>query len=138
MFDVYNVPVLGREEDGADQVAAFVMLQFSKDVALTTIKGAAYSYKIQANLGSDAYWDEHGTPAQRFFNYVCIAYGSPHRDAFKSFVDAGLLPETRAKHCGEEYAQVEKAFRRYILPNINRDLMKIVQETDWLPKSSGR
>jgi hypothetical protein len=138
LFDIYNVPVLGREEDGADQVAAFVMLQFSRDVALTTIKGAAYSYKVLAERGSPAYWDEHGTSAQRFFNYLCIAYGSPYSDAFKSFVDAGLLPPARALHCKEEYAQVDKAFRRYILPHINRDLMKIVQETDWLPKSTGR
>jgi hypothetical protein len=138
LFDIYNIPVLGREEDGADQIAAFVMLQFSKDVALTTIKGAAYSYKMLAERGSPAYWDEHGTPSQRFFNYLCIAYGSPHRDAFKPFVDAGLLPPARARNCNNEYAQVDKAFRRYVLPNINRELMRIVQETEWLPRSTGR
>ena len=108
------------------------------DGTSTTIKGAAYSYKVLAERGSPAYWDEHGTSAQRFFNYLCIAYGSPYSDAFKSFVDAGLLPPARALHCKEEYAQVDKAFRRYILPHINRDLMKTVQETDWLPKSTGR
>ena len=34
-------PVFGREEDAADQLSAFLMLQFGKDVARTTIRGAA-------------------------------------------------------------------------------------------------
>src|SRR5262249_11427315 len=115
-----------------------VMLQFNKEVALTTIKGAAYSYKVLAARGSPRYWDVHGTPAQRFSNYLCIAYGSPHHEAFKPLADSGLLPATRAKNCDKEYQQVDRAFRRYVLPHISRELMKIVQETEWLPKNTGR
>ena len=33
-----NIPVFGREEDAADQLSAFLMLQFGKDVARTTIR----------------------------------------------------------------------------------------------------
>ncbi len=41
--DLLNLPVLGREEDSADQIAGFIMLQFGKDVARIAIKGTAYS-----------------------------------------------------------------------------------------------
>src|SRR3954470_18428405 len=39
LFDIQDIPVFGREEDAADQIAALIMLQFGKDVALTTVKG---------------------------------------------------------------------------------------------------
>ena len=42
--DLLNLPVLGREEDAADQIAGFIMLQFGKEVARTAIKGTAYSW----------------------------------------------------------------------------------------------
>src|SRR5262249_10921657 len=32
MFDMLDVPVFGREEDAADQMASFLALQFNKDV----------------------------------------------------------------------------------------------------------
>ena len=45
MFDMLDVPVFGREEDAADEVAAFIALQFNKDVARTIIKGFAYFWE---------------------------------------------------------------------------------------------
>ena len=41
-----RIPVLAREEDTADQIAAFVMLQFGTDVAKTMIKGEAYGWYL--------------------------------------------------------------------------------------------
>ena len=42
--NLLRLPVLGREEDTADQIAAFVMLQFGRDVARTLIKGETYGW----------------------------------------------------------------------------------------------
>ncbi len=39
VFDLMDAPVFGRQEDAADQMAAFVALQFGKDNARTLIKG---------------------------------------------------------------------------------------------------
>src|SRR5262245_17397755 len=39
LFHIQDVPLFGREEDGADQIAALMMLQFGPKVAMTTIKG---------------------------------------------------------------------------------------------------
>jgi hypothetical protein len=59
--------------------------------------------------------DEHGTPAQRFYNLLCIAHGAEPR-LFQDVVDKGYLPKDRADGCDEEYAQVQKAFRHLIEP----------------------
>jgi hypothetical protein len=138
LFDILNVPVFGREEDAADQLSAFLMLQFGKDVARTTIKGAAFTYLNTKNPRSRAeYADEHGTDAQRFFNYVCLAYGG-EPEAFRDYVDSGVLPKVRAQGCAREYQLVRRAFAKTILPHIDVELMKKVQSVQWLRQTDGR
>ena len=138
LFDILKIPVFGREEDAADQISAFVMLQFGKDVARTTIKGAAYTYLNSKNPRTRTeFADEHGAPAQRFFNYICLAYGGEPA-AFKEYVDQGILPKARAEQCPREYQLVRRAFAKTILPHVDLDLMKKVQSIQWLRPSDGR
>ena len=40
--------------------------------------------------------DEHGTPAQRLYNLLCIAYGSD-KELFADVVEKGYLPKERAE-----------------------------------------
>ena len=138
LFDMLNIPVFGREEDAADQLSAFLMLQFGKDVARTTIKGAAFTYLNPKNPRTRTeFADEHGTNAQRFFNYVCLAYGGDP-DTFQSYVDSGVLPKARASGCSREYLQVRRAFAKTLLPHIDVELMKKVQSEKWLQPTDGR
>src|SRR3982751_4701787 len=70
VFNMLQIPVLGREEDAADQFAAYVMLRLSKDEARRMILGTAYQHKTQmpgpeVTLVLQAFSDEHSTPAQR-------------------------------------------------------------------------
>lgn len=137
LFDMYDVSVFGREEDAADQMSAFVMLQFGREVAVTTIRGAAFTYLNAAKMkGRVEYADEHGAPQQRFFNYICLAYGGDP-EAFRDYVDRGVLPKERAVRCPAEYRQVRRAFGKTILPNINVELMKQVQSRRWLRPGDG-
>ncbi len=138
LFDILNIPVFGREEDAADQISAFVMLQFGQDVARTTIRGAAFTYLNSKNPRSRTeFSDEHGAPAQRFFNYLCLAYGGAQA-VFKDVVEQGMLPKDRAANCPREYQQVRRAFAATILPHVDLDLMKKVQSVQWLRQTDGR
>jgi Putative metallopeptidase len=138
LFDILNVPVFGREEDAADQLSAFLMLQFGKDVARVTIKGAAYTYLVSKNPRTRTeFADEHGAPAQRFFNYMCLAYGG-EPDAFREYVDRSVLPKVRANGCQREYQLVRRAFGKTIYPHIDQELMKKVQSIQWLRRNDGR
>ena len=49
VFDYLSVPILGREEDAADQFAAYILLQFAESDARRLIYGVAYSYNIDAS-----------------------------------------------------------------------------------------
>jgi hypothetical protein len=140
IIDMLKVPVFGREEDAADQLAAFILLQFGNDVARRTITGAALLFRqmaIDQRPGSMDFASVHGLPAQRFVNVLCIAYGA-QRELFQDFVDKGLLPRRRVGHCHWEYRQIAYAFRTLISPHIDPELQKKVQTREWLQPSIGR
>lgn len=128
------MPILGREEDAADQVAGFVMLQFGRDVAKTTIKGSAWKWANQ-DWSNPAYHGVHSTPQTRFYNFLCMAYGGDP-DTFKQFVDIGWLPKWRAPLCANEYEQAKRAFETTIGPHLDLDLVKRVQATTWIETSN--
>jgi hypothetical protein len=93
IFEILSVPVFGREEDAADQVAAYIVLQLGKDQARRQIVGVAYAYMTEAKAEAkttpklERFANEHGTPAQRFYNVLCIAYGADPK-AFGDLVHA--------------------------------------------------
>ena len=129
--DMLNIPVFGREEDVADQIAEFVGLQFGKDVSTLVTKGAAWIWLSEARgaVVPEDYADEHSTSAERFYNYLCLGYGGDP-ESFKDLANA-FLPKARAPGCAREYQQVKTAFTKTILPYIDPDLMKKAQATQW-------
>jgi hypothetical protein len=134
VFDYLNVPILGREEDAADQFAAYLLLQFASSDARRLIAGVAYSYNIDATVPSlkkNPYADEHGLPAQRFYNVLCMAYGADSK-LFADLVVKGYLPNERAEGCGDEYAQVASAMKQLIRPHIDQKRAKRVRAKQWL------
>ena len=46
LFDILDVPIFGREEDAADEIAAFVALQFQRQVAETVVAALAASLDL--------------------------------------------------------------------------------------------
>jgi hypothetical protein len=140
VFDLLKVPVFGREEDAADALAAFVLLQFGKDVARRTITGTAHFWSTMAAgrpLDKSEFATGHGVPDQRFYNVLCIAYGAD-RDLFGDFVRNGLLPRQRAASCDAEYRQIRYAYQRLVAPHVDVELQKQVQGRQWLKPDDGK
>lgn len=135
MFDMFDVPRFGREEDAADENAAFLAQQFNKDVARTIIKGFVYNWALETDPTSRspmrAWSDEHGSASQRMYNTLCLAYGGDPQ-TFKEFIDRGWLPKQRAAGCGHEYNLVKQAFVKTILPFVDPAIMVRVQKAQWL------
>jgi hypothetical protein len=135
-FDMLKVPVFGREEDAADQMAIFLALQFSPPVARLITRGDLFFWRNRQNpTSSKAYSDEHGTASQRFYNELCWAYGG-NPQAFEDMVDN--LPKQRAENCAAEYELMRAAFAKTILPFIDPAMMAKVQQRDWLKVLIGK
>jgi hypothetical protein len=146
VFDVFELPVWGREEDAADRLAAFLMLQFGTDMARRLLNGAAFFFEASDRTwtGSD-FSEVTATDAQRFYNYLCIAYGGDEQ-AFADFVQSkqtqgrhDLLPLTRKAGCRSEYFDLRYAFEQTIMPWVDQGLLrKVLAKKDWLRTDDGQ
>ena len=141
LFDYIDPPILGREEDAADQVSAFIYLQLGKDEARRLIMGTAYTYLLEVQdtdpPSMAEYADEHSTSEQRVFNLLCIAYGADP-ELFEDVVVMGGLPDERIEICEEEYEHIAYAYQTLIGPHIVPDLAKKIFDRSWLPENTSR
>jgi hypothetical protein len=142
VFDIFQVPLFGREEDAADQFAVYIMLQFGKDQARRWVLGASYAanefikdYKRNPKVEKDLekYSSVHGLPEQRFYNLMCLAYGADP-NLFSNVVESGFLPKRRAQNCEYEYQTFRRAYLREIRPHIDREMARAVLDTTWFSR----
>jgi Putative metallopeptidase len=129
LFDLLKVPILGREEDAADQVATFVLLRAGEGVARRVLTGAAWMYlhDSKGRMPDDSdFSDVHGLDSQRFYNVICLAHGS-NPVSFKGMVDKGYLPKDRADGCPDEFRQVAFAVKKLIDPSVDVAMAKEVR-----------
>ena len=131
LFDLLDVPIWGRIDDAADRLTAFVMTQFGEDNARTTILGSALFFNWSARTWTGKDFASVESPeAQRFYNFLCIAYGADPI-AFDNLKTNGALPEYRSAQCEKEYQQVRKAFDLRVMPFIDADLLIKARARKW-------
>jgi hypothetical protein len=134
IFDVLKIPVWGRVDEAADNVTALIMLEFGEELAWTTILGSAW-YLAQRGLLGTGFFSDAARPleAQRFYNYLCFAYGAQAK-SYEFLVNGFNLPPERAKLCREEYFKLRRAFRTTFLRHIDATLIEQVKRRKtWLP-----
>jgi hypothetical protein len=137
VFDLLQIPVLGKEEEAANLFAAYVQLQLGREDARALIAGAALlsHRELQDEKGKRVAIEDfagvHALPIQRHFNLVCLAYGFD-RELFADAVTEWRLPRSRARSCRNEYRRFDLAFKRLIMPHIDRKRWQEVQSRRWL------
>ncbi|HLH92541.1 MAG TPA: DUF4344 domain-containing metallopeptidase [Xanthobacteraceae bacterium] len=132
ILQVFDIPVWGKEEDAADLLGAFLMLQFDAHTATVTILGAAQLFVANTSaLGKVDYVSDVSPPAQRFYNFLCIAVGGDQID-FGGLVEKGFLPKDRAEGCRAEYEKIRRAFDIRLMPHVDADLVVKIRAIDWL------
>jgi len=119
----FQLPVIGREEDGADDFAIVQLLRagsaFSHRVLVEAAKGWFLSDLRDRNDKEPLYFfDEHGLDKQRAYSIVCIMVGSDPT-GFKDLADETKLPDDRQRTCKRDYDKavsgwdaVLKSYRR--------------------------
>ena len=113
LVDLLELPVTGQEEDAVDDFSALLLVEGG-------IPGAAADAAIFWGLTSKeptraAFADEHSLDQQRFYNILCVVYGS-NPDAYASWVP-NLLPEDRAVKCPAEYEQKKNSWDALLTPH---------------------
>jgi hypothetical protein len=108
----WQIPALGRQEDVADQLAAFVLIGAGEETTAAVLDWAESYLAFQAfergEMHTD-YTDVHSLDEQRFYNLTCLVYGSNPK-THEDMVDDLDLPLSRAVRCQREYELVRSAW----------------------------
>ena len=110
-----NLPILGREEDVADQFATF----------MTTYEGVgghafAWAAALELMLAAEredsreAYLDTHSSSPQRARSIVCLAYGSAPEEFFD--IPEEVLPPSQRGTCVSDSRRMVESFERLLGP----------------------
>jgi hypothetical protein len=118
LIHLLDLPAVGREEDSVDQLATLTLISMG-DAGVEMAESGAYWFQLQSKKGNHTtpFWDEHGFDGQRFYNIMCLIYGS-NPDKYKAFTKNGDLPVERARRCAEEYVKIDKAWNRLLEPHL--------------------
>lgn len=105
LIDQYDLPVAGNEEDAADRCSAYVNLKELGEDGVRAVYAAADAFAIESKQGDNSkrnLADEHLLREQRFYNSLCMIYGSDP-EKHSRIVEGGYLPKERAKRCQGEF-----------------------------------
>ena len=129
VFDIFTLPILGREEDAADQFAAYAILSVDKADAKRLIGGTAWMWAQEAKADKPDRGDladVHSLSSQRFFNLLCMAYGAD-ADTFGFIVKKGYLPQDRARGCKHEYDRFALSVSQVFSGNIDKERLEAIR-----------
>ena len=114
LIHTLQLPVLGREEDAADTLAIAGLLIADKEKLepnlLERLIVISDEWLLEWNENEDqpAYWDSHSLEIQRFYNIVCLIYGSD-TERFKGIAFGTALPVERSFDCQDEFSMARHA-----------------------------
>lgn len=117
LIDAYRLPLTGNEEDAADRCSAYISLEEIPDGARYVL-AAADAFAVESKLSgarSRNLADEHLLQEQRFYNSLCMIYGS-NPAKYANIVGGKYLPETRAARCPSEYERTIQSWRELLKP----------------------
>ncbi|HSU82573.1 MAG TPA: DUF4344 domain-containing metallopeptidase [Thermoanaerobaculia bacterium] len=121
LITLYQLPVAGREEEAADQIATLILLGSGKEGGSTAVDSASVllvqqrNAAVQARLARLPFWSGHGFNEARLTDILCWVYGRDPQ-AFQELVGDGTLPAARAQGCAAEYEKVAKAWSEPLAP----------------------
>jgi hypothetical protein len=115
LVDVLDLPITGREEDVADQLAVVTLMEAGEKGAHAAYSGTLAIQPATSDFEQYEFADEHSLGPVRLFNVLCWIYGSDPTK-YSPIVDDGHLPEERAVRCPGEWDRMSKSWQRLLQP----------------------
>ncbi len=117
LIHILDLPAVGREEDSADQLATITLIAAGDEGVAMALSGAYWFQLQQKSDRKTVFWDEHAFDGQRFYNILCMIYGS-NPSKYQGFVTSGDLPKERAQRCPEEFAKISRSWQQLLKPHL--------------------
>ncbi len=118
LIDTYKLPIMGNEEDAADRCSSFINLNELGEEGVEAVFAAADAFAIESkhsSADSRSLADEHLLQEQRFYNSLCMIYGS-NTAKYSNIVSEGYLPKERAVRCPGEYQKTVDSWVNLLRP----------------------
>jgi Putative metallopeptidase len=121
LIDTFDIPFTGRQEDAVDQFSSIILMSQGK--ASSAFSGASYFFITGQSGSNTPFWDEHSLDQQRFYDIVCLVYGSDpqtydnlllREKGFGLGGSEGYLPKQRAAKCPQDYKDISSSWDRLI------------------------
>jgi hypothetical protein len=113
LIDVYNLSITGSEEDAADRCSSFINLTELGEDGVNAVLAAADSFAIDSKKSAApnqrSFAGEHLLQEQRFYNSLCMIYGS-NTEKYAYILEDGYLPRERAVRCPNEYERTVQSW----------------------------
>jgi hypothetical protein len=108
-----NLPVLGKEEDAADNMATWTLLRKGTPEADQALADAAYGWLLSGQAYNDTIEDEdlygnHSLDRQRAFQIVCLMVGS-NQSAFRPIANEYAIDDDRQGSCADDYYTINRS-----------------------------
>lgn len=114
LIHLYDVPVLGSEEDAVDHFSTLLLLEVGREHDAVMAAGYWGARGLAASVPLD-FADTHSLDVQRFYDILCLVYGSDPA-AHGDMVADGFLTDARAEQCPHEYAQASSSWLAVLDP----------------------
>jgi len=112
LIDQYKLPITANEEDAADRCSSYINIEELGEEGVRSVLVAAEAFALESkNRSPDArsMADEHLLQEQRFYNSLCMTYGS-NPTKYSYIVTDGYLPKDRAVRCPSEYERTVQSW----------------------------
>lgn len=122
IIDQLRLPILGREEDAADNIATWTMLTTATPDSHAALADAAYGWRLSGlayntELESDTLYGEHSLDQQRAYQIVCHMVG--HDDSgFRAIAAAYGIDRNRQESCFWDWDLMNRSMRDLIRTHV--------------------
>lgn len=118
IFDQLELPILGREEDAADNMATWTLLNRRTAATERALADAAQGW-ILSGIAYDSGGDDsdyaagHSLDKQRAYQIVCLMVGMDET-AFRPIANEYRMDRDRQDSCYWDYETVDRAFKKLL------------------------
>jgi hypothetical protein len=124
LISALEIPVAGREEDAADQLATVMALKMADSFADRVVVNAARGWFLGDQRDKKAgvptvFYDEHGMDLQRAYHIVCLLVGGAP-DKFKDLADEVKLPKGRQNTCQFDWSNASWSWEQLLKPHLRK------------------
>lgn len=119
LVDVLEIPVTGREEDTADSLATWWLIDGEGGEA-STISAALSFYTDPSQAGEiddSQYAGYHSFSQQRYYTLACLVYGSDP-DGYAYLLEEEWLTEDRAQYCPADFERLSASWYALLAPHL--------------------